>query len=66
MRCASAIISWNGSGKQCPDPGEELLNPIDIGTVGGKLTQFGADGFDEVFDGGHFVAGKTSRMTISP
>jgi hypothetical protein len=45
------------------DPGEELLNPIDIGTVGGKVTQFGAGGFDEVLHAGHFVAG---RMTISP
>lgn len=63
---ASAIAAITASrdsagsfSQQYLDPGEEPLNRIDIGTAGGKVTQFGAGGFDEVCDAGHFVAGET-------
>jgi hypothetical protein len=34
--------------------GEELLDRIEIGTVGGQMTQFGAGAFDGLLDAGHF------------
>jgi hypothetical protein len=47
-----------GFSQQSFDLGEELLDRIEIGTVSGKVSQFGACGFDGLLDAGHFVAGK--------
>jgi hypothetical protein len=38
--------------------GEELLDGVEVRAVSGKVSQFGACGFDGLLDPGHFVAGK--------
>ena len=58
--------SLGGLSQQGLELGEELLDRIEIGTVGRKVEQLGADRLDESAYPRPLVAGEIVHITMSP